>query len=349
MMKRLLAFSGAVFCLTQFAGVAHADPFVVRTSRPNYAESTVGRPVTIAKEWAEFGLSYEMRDVTQFTDDAGKTHPTDYKYRYSWLMLGMRYGFTRNLTLILDVPYDAGTTRTGGSDGNPAIHSHGLGDVRFGFQWQFLSREKGSNLTSLGLQVDTKQPSGNESPGEIGNRRIPLGTGTTNAGVALLAKQRLGPIAASANVGYVHKFSAVAQWVRDFDGPAGLNGRIKPGDEIDAGLHLMVQPIAFAGVEGGVDYISRADALVGHTANELNPAADLKTFPCTAIGGFKSCSNFTAVNATARVIVEPSVNWTFSGGVRVPVQSRNSAYFFPLEDLSQSYGTTILASAAFRW
>ena len=337
MMKRLRTLTIAAAFLPSLAS---ANPLVVRTSRPNYAESEVARPVVLAKEWAQFTLDYQFRPVTQFTDMDGKVHDATYKYRLSWLTLGMRYGFTRNLSLFLDIPYSVASRRTGGTDGNAAIDATGLGDARFGFAWQIFEREKTSSLTSVAVQWDTKQPSGNESPGEPGNRRLPLGTGTTNTGLTLLAKQRFGVVAAQGHVGYTHKFSAVTQWVRDQDGPAGLNGRIKPGNEIRAGAHLIAQPIALAGLDGGVDYVRRGNAAVGHTANNINPAADLKTV---------SGSSFEALDASGRVFLEPSVNWTLSGGVSFPLKSYNSGFFFPLEDLSQSYGTTFLGSATFRW
>ena len=191
-MKKFLWITAALLT----PSLARANPLVVRTSRPNYSETEVGRPVVLAKEWAEFTLGYQTRTVTQFTDANGKVQNADYKYRLSWLNLGMRYGFTRNLSLFLEIPYSIGTTRTGGADGNAPIRANGMGDASFGFAWQVFERERASSLTSVAVQWDTKQPSGNESPGEIGNRRIPLGTGTTNTGFRLLAKQRLGPIAA---------------------------------------------------------------------------------------------------------------------------------------------------------
>ena len=336
-LKRLLFLSAALLALP---ATSSANPLVVRASRPNYAESEVARPVVLAKEWAQFTLEYDYRSVTRYTDNNGNVHAADYKYRMSWLTLGMRYGFTRNLTLFLDIPYAVQSQRTGGTDGNAAINATGLGDARFGFAWQFYTREKESSLSSVALQWDTKQPSGNESPGEVGNRRIPLGTGTTNSSLSLLAKQRFGLVAAQGHLGYVHKFSAVTQWVRDETGPAGLNGRIKPGDELDAGIHLIVQPVNIAGVDGGIDWIRRSEAAIGHTSNGIDPSSDLKT-----VAG----SGFEAVNGSARVLIEPSVNWTISGGVIVPLKSYNSGFFFPLEDLSQSYGTTFIGSATFRW
>ena len=319
------------------------SPFRVRTSRPNYAESEVARPLALQKEWAEFALTYRYREVTQFTDLDGEVQDADYTYQHSWLTLDARYGFTRNLTMYMSIPYAINSYTRGPRDGelsSSGVVDNGMGDVNFGLLWQVVNRESASTLSSVGIQFDTKQPSGNESAGAPGDRHMPLGTGTTNAGLHLHAKQRVGPVAAALRVGYVYKFSAVTMWVRDLEGPLGLNGRFKPGNEITAGGRLILQPIQWVALEGGADYVSRENAAVGPTSDEVSPGEDLVEMRDT---------EFEALNASARLLIEPSVNWTFVVGAQVPVMSRNSQAFMPLEDLSQSYGTTIIGSTIFRW
>lgn len=322
------------------SGKIGQSPFRVRTSRPNYSESEVARPLVLQKEWAEFGLSYRFKQVTQVTDLDGEVHDADYTYTLSWLTLDARYGFTRNLTMYMSIPFSVYSTREGGADGEGTVTESGMGDVRFGFLWQVLARERGSMLSSVAVQLDTKQPSGNESPGAPGNRHLPLGTGTTNAGVYLHAKQRVGPVAAVLHGGYTHKFSAVTMWVRDLEGPLGLNGRFKPGDEIRAGGRLVVQPLALVALEGGADYVSRMPSAIGASSNHVSPGDGL-----VEIRG----SDFEALHANVRLLVEPGVNWDFALGASIPVMSRNSGVFFPLEDLSESFGTTLVGSAIFRW
>lgn len=319
------------------------SPFRVRTSRPTYAESEVARPLALQKEWAEFALTYRYREVTQFTDLDGEVQDADYTYQHSWLTLDARYGFTRNLTMYMSIPYSINTYLRGNIDGEQTrsgVVDNGMGDVNFGLLWQVVNRESASSLSSVAVQFDTKQPSGNESPGAPGDRHLPLGTGTTNASLHLHAKQRVGPVAAVVRVGYVHKFSGVTMWVRDLEGPLGLNGRFKPGDELTAGGRLILQPIQWVALEGGADYVSRGNSAIGPTSDEVSPGEDLVEMRDT---------EFEALNATARLLVEPSVNWTFAVGAQVPVMSRNSQAFLPLEDLSQSYGTTIIGSTIFRW
>jgi hypothetical protein len=207
---------------------ALAGPFVVRTSRATYADDEVARPVTIAKEWAEFSIGFAYRDVTKETDSDGNVQDAPYHYRLSWLQLSTRYGFTRNLTLFMEIPYAVGSQMESASVPSANTPAEiGSGDARFGFVWQVLAREKATSLTSLALQVDTKQPTGNEAPGGPGARHLLLGTGTTNAGIKMIGKQRLGPLALVADVGYVHRFSAVTMWVRDSE-TSGLNGRTPP-------------------------------------------------------------------------------------------------------------------------
>lgn len=339
----LTALPGALLVTASIgASSAHASdgPFRVRTSRPEYAREEVARPVTLQKEWLELGLSYAYRDVTQYTDKDGEVRDADYDYRMSWLSLDARYGFTKNMTIFMSLPVSVYSERSGGNSSDGTVTESGLGDVRFGVQWQAFQRSSAKSLTSVAVQWDMKQPSGSESPGAPGDRHLLLGTGTTNTGLKVFAKQRVGPVAAIANVGYTHKFSAVTMWVRDTEGPAGLNGRFKPGDELTAGLHGLVQPIRFLAVDVGADYVNRAESSVGASSNGINPAANLETIPD---------SDFEALNASGRLIVQANTNWDFIGGVSFPVMSRNSGVFFPLEDLSQSYGTTFTGAVMFRW
>lgn len=315
------------------------SPFRVRTSRPNYSELEVARPLALQKEWAEFALTHRMRQVTEVTDENGNVRDAGYTYTHSWMTFDTRYGFTRNMTMYMSIPYAVFTTLEGvENEGN--VMETGMGDIHFGLNWQVLHREKAKTMSSVAIQWDTKQPSGNESTGGPGARHIPLGTGTTNVGMYLAAKQRVGPIAAVVRGGYVHKFSATTMGVRDLEGPLGLNGRFKPGDEITAGGRLIVQPISLVAVEGGADYISRLPAAIGATSDDVSPGDDLVEIEGT---------DFEALNANFRVLVSPSVNWDFSLGASVPVMSRNSGALFPLEDVTESYGTTIISSAIFRW
>lgn len=316
------------------------SPFRVRTSRPNYAESEVARPLALQKEWAEFAFTYRAREVTQVTDENGKLHDAGYTYMHSWMTFDARYGFTRNMTMYMSIPYAISSSLVGvENEGN--VMETGMGDIHFGLVWQVLHKSKAKSLTSVVVQWDSKQPSGNESSGAPGNRHIALGTGTTNLGMYVAAKQRLGPVAAVLRGGYVHKFSGTNMWVRDIDAPTiGLNGRFKPGDEIVASGNLIVQPIDLIAVTGGAEYISRLPASVGATSNEVSPGEGLVEIEGT---------DFEAINANVRLLVEPSVNWDFAVGASVPVMSRNSGALFPLEDLTESYGTTIIGSAIFRW
>jgi hypothetical protein len=316
------------------------SPFRVRTSRPNYSEMEVARPLALQKEWAEFALTYRVREVTEVTDPNGEVHDAGYTYTHSWVTFDTRYGFTRNLTMYMSIPFAAGSSLVG-VEGEGNVMESGMGDIHFGLLWQVFHREKQSSMSSLAVQWDTKQPSGNESPGAPGARHLSLGTGTTNFGMYVAGKQRIGPVAAVLRGGYVHKFSGTNMWVRDTDAPTlGLNGRFKPGDEIVASGHLIVQPLALVAVTGGADYVSRLPASIGPTSDEVSPGEDLVEMKDT---------DFEALNANVAFLLSPSVNWDFSIGASVPVMSRNSGALFPLEDLSQSYGTTLISSAIFRW
>jgi hypothetical protein len=72
--------------------------------------------------------------------------------------------------------------------------------------------------------------------------------------------------------------------------------------------------------------------------------------PCVVTAGnFTTCSNYEGLNASVRGILDLNTNWQGTLGVSLPVMSRNSGYFMPLEDLTPSYGTTLSGSLAFRW
>ncbi len=337
-MKNRIVTIGVLVLATLATASAEAGPFRVRTSRPGYADTEVARPVTLQKEWAEFGLTYQFRDVTQYTDADGNAHDASYHYTMSWLTLDARYGFTKNLTMWMSIPFSV-FSNLEGEPTDSSVTAFGMGDVRFGATWQVVAREAKSSMTSVAVQFDTKQPSGNESPGAPGDRALLLGTGTTNAGLKVIAKQRVGPVAVVANAGYTHKFSAVTMYLRD-DQANGLNGRFKPGDELTAGAHVIVQPLRLVAADLGADYVNRSNASAGHSASGWNPGADLQTIPD---------SGFEALNVSAKGIVQLSQNWDVVGGASFPVMSKNSDYWFPMEDLSQSYGLTVTGALFFRW
>ena len=73
------------------SGKIGQSPFRIRTSRPNYSEAEIGRPLVLQKEWAEFALTHRVREVTEVTDAEGNTQDAGYTYVPSWVTFDARY------------------------------------------------------------------------------------------------------------------------------------------------------------------------------------------------------------------------------------------------------------------
>lgn len=325
--------------------LASAQPFVVRTSRPDYPAYEAARPLVLEKEWLELSVDFGTKSVDQFTDSNGDVHDADYLFNRSLATLNIRYGLTSRWNMFLSVPYVVSTSveTAAGVD----TTDHGLGDLRVGADWEIYRRRE-KKVSSAVLRMWTKQASGNEARGSLGQNHIILGTGTTDLGVMVLAKQQLPFSAVHARAGYVRKFSDIVQYVFDETNGGGLNGRFKLGDEVVLGAGAIIQPeiplgdrtTGLLGLALDAQYSLRQDAKIGPTSDDLFGGSDLDTLPDTGGSYF---------DVSARLLVEPTTNWTLSAGAVIPVMSQNSDRLWPLEDQNPSYGVTYTGTLAFRW
>ena len=332
---------------------ASADPFVIRTSRPDYPNAEVARPLILEKEWLEFSLALDTKSVTQFTDADGNVRDADYDFSRSVVRADIRYGLTSKWNVFLSIPYIVSTSVE--TAAGVTAKDRGLGDLKLGVEWEFFGRRE-KRITSAVLRVWTKQASGTEARGSLGDNHIILGTGTTDLGVMVLAKQQLPFVAVYGRAGYVRKFSDIVQYVFDDTNGGGLNGRFKLGDEIILGGSFLIQPTLAVpsglrdkvGAESwgpvglliDVQYSIRDNAAIGPTSDDLFGGGDLSTLAET--GG-----NY--LDMTAKLLLEPTTNWTLALGATIPLASQNSDRLWPLEDQTPSYGVTYNGSLLFRW
>lgn len=376
---RMRACTRTLLCAVALLGVtapavASAGPFVIRTSRPDYPNKEAERPLILEKEWLELSLSFEMKDtlgdgglqgVTEYTDADGNVHDANYEYQRQVATFELRYGLTSHWNLWFTLPYITYTsieTAAGAS-----IQEHGLSDLKLGADWEFYGRRNGS-VTSAVARFWTKQASGTEARGAAGQPHIVLGTGTTDIGGMVLAKQTLPFSAVNVRVGYIHKFSDVVQYVFDETNGGGLNGRFKPGDDIILGGGVIVQPgipvpkkwtkytggktVGLVGLAVDAQYTIRDSAMVGKTSNGFLPGiGDCKndlgeTEPCMKDVADSDGEYF---DLFPRLLIEPTGNWTLALGAQIPLLSRNSDRIWPIEEHSPSYAINYTGTLFFRW
>lgn len=343
---RALLFGCALALLgTLVPQAASADPFVIRTSRPDYAAYEAARPLTLEKEWLELGVLFDSKSVNQYTDSSGEVHDATYQFNRNVANLSIRYGLTSRWNLFMHIPFVVSTAVETGA--GVEARDSGLGDLKLGADWEMYGKREPS-VTSVVLRVWTKQASGNEARGSLGDTHIILGTGTTDLGAMVLAKKQLPMSAVHARAGYIRKFSDIVQYVFDETNGGGLNGRIKLGDEVVVGAGGVFQPeitlgertTGMFGLAVDAQYSIKQDAAVGKTGNNVFGAGELERVPDS--GG-------SYLDASARLLIEPSANWTVALGATVPIMSQNSDRLWPLEDQNPSYGVTYNANALFRW
>jgi hypothetical protein len=185
-------------------------------------------------------------------------------------------------------------------------------------------------------------PTGSEAAGSyIGGPNtvstFPMSTGQADLALFVRAKQQAGPFAITGSVGYVHRFSAVSQYVIEVE-QYQFAGRFKPGSEFRGELSPMIQvgPLA---LHGDATLRSWFETSIGTTSGGfwtdeyLTPIAGSDGWSLDAGGG-------AILNLTRGVDIAAAVN--------VPVRSED-LYFFPFEDISATRGITYSTTVELRY
>ena len=172
-MKKIIVLLSVTLLACFFVATwAHAGGFDKVASQIEYPDKAIERPVGLTKGWWEFNLGYSFFYTEEFFDGAEESVDGMFELRESQFDLSMRFGWTRNLTVGLRVPYIMRTFKDKITDLRSEEES--LGDGSIWATWQFLNRE--DPTTSLALRFRMHAPTGNESPGSM-KRRMELLSG----------------------------------------------------------------------------------------------------------------------------------------------------------------------------
>ena len=335
-MRRSALLLAALGALAKGAWAAGFEP---KTMRDNLPLHEVERPLVIGKGWLEFGLQSDVKNASGYWNSAGEAVDfQDATWLYSTQSLAIRYGVSRRSELYwtFRTHYARLSNEAMGTD----IASFGLGDPSFGLRRELLRRDL--PLSSLIAYVGYKAPAGNESPGNYTAQansftNIIFTTGTPDLALGLRGKQQLGPVAVTGDLGWIHRFSNVTQYIVETE-QNQFNGRIKPGDRLAGEVELLLQagPIA-ASVAGKAEY---------RTLTKLGVSS-------AGLTGDRNLEDIADSDGLA-VSLDPQVMWNITRGVDVRVGADiplmgEDLLFFPIEDLTPTRGTTWSGAVELRY
>jgi len=249
MKKIIVLMSGTLLACFFVATWAHAGGFDKVASQIEYPDKAIERPVGLTKGWWEFNFEYSYFYTEEFFDGEGESLDGMFELRENHFDLNIRYGWTRNLTVGLTVPYTLRTFEDKLTDLD--IEEDSFEDGTLFATWQLFRRE--DPTTSLALRFKMYAPTGNESMGSTPRRSqqekvIPAGTdpelyaleGFLNpnifsrgsfgfAGSVAATQQILDYFSVGAEVGYTWWIPATVEFLVT---QAGTNARVDFGDEI---------------------------------------------------------------------------------------------------------------------
>lgn len=318
---------------------AEAAGFQVKTMRAPLSASQVERALVIGRGWLEFDIGGDYKSATGYWDENGKAQEFDgANWLYTTERLGLRYGIARRAELYWNFPFHYVNLSNTKLKTNTS--SFGLGDLSFGYKYEWFRRD--APLTSVITDLKFRMPSGSEAPAStIGGPNtvttMVLSTGQPDISLALRAKQQIGPLSVEGGVDYVHRFSAVTQFVVEVE-EYQFQGRFKPGDEVRVNLQPTVQagPVAI-----GVNalYGHRFLAMSGTTSAGIIPDANLKAIQGTD-GGYLDLTPMVTLRLTRGFDIQASAT--------LPLMGEDLA-FWPLEEISPTRGNTYSATFQLRY
>ncbi len=318
---------------------AQASAWEPKTMQDYWSSREVERPLNLGKGWLEVTGGVEAKRATGYWGPDGEALDFDHAtWLYSTEYLAIRYGLTRKIELFGTLPfhYLRLTNDLYGTD-TKVFH---LGDPHAGLIYD-LYRAR-SPLTSVVGIVDLKLPAGNEAvgsyiggPGTLSD--FVTTTATTDLRLALAAKTQLGPVAVGGQVGYIHYFSGLAQYVVETE-ELQFSGRIKPGDKV----YVQAQVVAQGGPVAVIitpEFEAHGPTQLGTSSGGLFPDRNLD--PVDGSGGW-------SFGVDTRLIAHASKNADFVLGLHVPIRGED-LMFFPLEDIHPTRGLTWSAAIKFRY
>lgn len=307
--------------------------------RAPLSASQVERALIIGRGWLEFDIGGDYKSATGYWDERGVAREFDgAKFLYTTERLGIRYGITRRSEFYWNFPfhYVNLSNKKLGTD----TSSFGLGDLSFGYKYEWFRRE--APLTSVITDIQWRMPSGSEAPAStIGGpntvSEIVLSTGQPDMHIVLKAKQQVGAFSIDGGIDYVHRFSAVTQFVAEVE-EYQFQGRFKPGDEVRFNVQptLQLGPVA---IGANAVYGLRMKAMSGTTSAGLIPDANLKPIQGTD-GDYLDVTPVATLHLTR--------GFDIQGAATIPLMGEDLA-FWPLEEISPTRGITYSATFQLRY
>jgi hypothetical protein len=318
---------------------AQASAWESKTMQDYWSTREVERPLNMGKGWLEVSAGVDAKRSTGYWGPDGER--LDFEnatWLYTTEYLAVRYGLTRRMEVYgsLLFHYLRLTNDLYGTD-TTAFH---LGDPHVGVIYDLY--RSASPLTSVVAIVDLKMPAGNEAvgsyiggPGTLSD--FVTTTATTDLKLGLAAKTQLGPVAVGGQVGYIHYFSGIAQFVIETE-ENQFSGRIKPGDMV----YLQGQLVAQGGPVAVVitpQFEAHGPTQLGTSSAGLFPDQNLE--PVDGSGGW-------SFGVDTRLIAHASKNADFVLGLHVPLRGED-LMFFPIEDIHPTRGLTWSAAVKVRY
>jgi hypothetical protein len=339
-MKKLWpALALTLSCTALMPAEAQATAWEAKTMRAPLSAREVERPLILGKGWLELSLEAQVKNTNQYWGPEGEKLEWDYaEWLYTKETLRVRYGILRrgDLTWELPVHYLRLQNENLGTD------TKGMywGDPRFSFTFEPLRTDV--PLTSIVTKAEMKVPMGNESPGSYiagpsTFQRFITTSGTPDLTLSARGKRQIGIFAVEAGVGYMYRFSGLAQYLLETTNNQ-LNGRLKPGNQIQLDAAGMVQlgPVA---LQGGLWLKRWGTVEAGTTSGGLLPNGNLE--PIVGSEGWGWGADINAIGHVTRGI-------DVVAGAYIPVRGED-LMFFPIEDLHPTRGTTFTGRLEFRF
>lgn len=322
-------------------GSARAGMGDAKTSRIAYPAREVERPPLLPRGWYELTFAYEQHLGWGAWTSDGKRDPFEHaKWSTYSETATFRFGISRRAELWWEVSFEQARLDSDAWPQDSALTDWSLGDPRFGWRIALLQAEAPQATVALDLWY--KGPAGEESGGTyIGGplnvSAITFTTGTPDAYVGALAKKQFGPIALTAHLGYMRRFSGVVQYLVETS-ELQFAGRIKPGDQIraDAGAMVQLGPIWI----GAAPYFTyRMATKVGTTSPGVSPARRLKAV---------ADSSGYALDVRGDLGIKLMRGLDVNGWFVYPLMGQD-LQFFPLEELQPTMGPTFGGAAEVRF
>jgi hypothetical protein len=324
---------------------AEAAGFQAKTMRAPLSAVEVERPLVIGRGWLELGLGADYKLASGYWDDEGNSRDFEAgpgfegaQWLYTTQRADLRYGISRRGEIYASLPFHY--VRLTNDELGTDTSTFGLGDPRFGWRLEWFHRD--APTTSIISELEMKVPAGSESAATfIGGPNtvstFVMSTGTPDLSLTARGKQQLGPIAVEAGLGYVHRFSAVTQYVIEVDQYQFL-GRFRPGSEVRANLGALVQlgPVA-VGADGL--FRLRGAAASGTTSTGVIPDAHLDPIAGTEGWSF---------DLQPRLVANVTRGFDVDLGVGIPIRGEGLG-LFPLEEITPTRGITYSGSIELRY